>query len=192
LPDVIVLSGPNGAGKTTASRTVLAEALRLATFVNADVIAQGLSGFAPQEVAVEASRIALTRLEDLAEQGVDFAFETTLAARTYANRLRTWQSAGYSVTLIYFWLANPDLAVVRVAGRVRQGGHDVPESTIRQRYARGLRNLFNLYLPMADRWHVYDNSRPFQSELVAQRERDGTETVFDDSLWQQIRAGVVT
>src|SRR5438105_9238006 len=126
-PTVIVLAGPNGAGKTTASRTLLAETLRVMTFVNADVIAQGLAGFDPDSAAVEASRIMLERLHKLAEQRADFAFETTLAARSYAGWLKQLRDTGYTVHLCYFWLASADLAVARVAQRVRRGGHNIPE-----------------------------------------------------------------
>ena len=131
--NVVVLAGPNGAGKTTAARTLLAENLRLMTFVNADVIAQGLAGFDPDSAVVEASRIMLERLHLLAQRRQDFAFETTLAARSYASWLRELQQGSYQVHLVYFWLASADLAVARVAERVRLGGHDVPERTIRQR-----------------------------------------------------------
>src|SRR5262245_57181479 len=124
-PRVVVLAGPNGAGKTTASRTLLADTLGLLTFVNADVIAQGLAGFDPASAAVEASRIMLERLYTLAAQGADFAFETTLAARSLAGWLQTLKGTGYTVDLVYFWLASPELAVARVAQRVSQGGHHV-------------------------------------------------------------------
>src|SRR6516225_1621380 len=132
-PSVIVLAGPNGAGKTTAAQSLLAETLRLRTFVNADVIAQGLSGFDPASAALEAGRIMLDRLHALAKERCDFAFETTLAVRSLVRWFRELQEAGYSIHLVYFWLADPDLAVSRVAERVRMGGHDVPEPTIRLR-----------------------------------------------------------
>src|SRR5947209_16204911 len=105
-PTVIVLAGPNGAGKTTSARTLLAETLGLMTFVNADVIAQGLAGFDPEKMALEAGRITLQRLHTLAEQRADFAFETTLAGRSYARWLELWRQAGYTVHLVYFWLSS--------------------------------------------------------------------------------------
>src|SRR5437764_11866302 len=117
-PSVIVLAGPNGAGKTTASRTLLAETLKVMTFVNADVIAQGLAGFDPDSAALEASRIMLERLHALAAKRADFAFETTLAGRTYVGWLRDLREAGYVIDLTYFWLSSADLAVARVAERV--------------------------------------------------------------------------
>src|SRR5437764_1055473 len=159
-PSVIVLAGPNGAGKTTASRTVLAEMLRVVTFVNADVIAQGLAGFDPDSAAIEASRIMLERLQALAAQRSDFAFETTLAGRTQAGWLKSLRESGYRVELVYFWIASADLAVSRVAERVRLGGHSVPEATIRQRYRRSLRNLFRLHMPIVTHWQILDTTIP--------------------------------
>lgn len=167
-PQVIVLAGPNGAGKTTSSRTLLAETLGVMTFVNADVIAQGLSGFAPENVAWEASRIMLDRLHTLAEQREDFALETTLAARSYSSWLSELRSSGYRLSLYYFWLDSPD----RVVERVRAGGHSIPEATIRSRYRLSLANLFELYLPLADTWAVYNNSQLGSPRLIAQMNCD--------------------
>lgn len=183
----IVLADPNGAGKTTAARTLLAENLRLLTFVNADVIAQGLAGFDPDSATVEASRIVLERLHSLAEQREDFAFETTLAARSYAPWLRKLRQDGYHIHLVYFWLQSADLAVARVAERVRMGGHRVPERTIRQRYERSVRNFFDLYLPLAGTWQVYDNTQAGRSRVIAFRDETGAETIEDQSLWTNMK-----
>jgi predicted ABC-type ATPase len=185
-PTVIVLGGVNGAGKTTASRVLLAETLRLLTFVNADVIAQGLSGFDPEAAAVTAGRIMLERLKELAEHRASFAFETTLAARSYAGWLDSLRQSGYEVHLFYFWLRSADLAVARVAERVRAGGHAVPEPTIRQRYGRSLRNLFDLYLPVVTTWRVYDNSEGGPT-LIAEGASGSPAAVFDNPAWSQIR-----
>ena len=153
-PRVIVLGGCNGAGKTTAARTLLAETLGVMTFVNADIIAQGLSGFDPAGANVEASRIMLERLHELAARRESFAFETTLAARTYAPWLRTLKATDYVIELHYVWLNRPDLNVSRVALRVQSGGHAVPEGTIRQRYVRSARTFLDLYRALADFWRV--------------------------------------
>jgi predicted ABC-type ATPase len=182
-PTVIVLAGPNGAGKTTASRTLLAETLSITTFVNADVIAQGLAGFDPDSAAIEASRIMLERLRALADRRADFAFETTLAARTYADWLDGLRRSGYLVHLLYFWLENADLAVMRVAERVRLGGHNIPEATIRQRYMRSLENLFRMYLPVVTSWEVYDNSHSGVAQLVAERDSTGKEMIHIRDVW---------
>jgi predicted ABC-type ATPase len=184
-PEVIVLAGSNGAGKTTSSQRLLADTLALTRFVNADVIARGLAGFDPDSAAVEASRIMLERIRELARQKVSFAFETTLAARSYASMLRQWRDEGYTIHIYYFWLASADLAVARVAERVRSGGHDVPESTIRQRYERSMRNFFGLYRVLAHTWRWYDNTLPGLPRLVAEGGESG-ETVFEQSTWHQI------
>lgn len=151
-PTVIVLAGINGAGKTTASRSLLPNTLKMTTFVNADVIAQGLSGFDPDAAAIRAGRIMLEQLNELAVQRANFAFETTLAGRTYASWLDSLRDTGYRVHLFYFWLNNANLAVARVATRVKKGGHHVPEATIRQRYGRSIQNLFRLYIPVVTGW----------------------------------------
>jgi predicted ABC-type ATPase len=188
-PTVMVLAGPNGAGKTTASRTLLAETLRVMTFVNADVIAQGLSGFDPESAAFEASRIMLDRLRALAAQRADFAFETTLAARTLAGWLKGLRQDGYTVHLVYFWLESADLAVTRVAERVRAGGHSVPEATIRQRYGRSVQNFFQLYRPLVSSWRVYDNTQSASPQLIVRGDETGTETVLNEERWRQIQEG---
>lgn len=150
MPQVVVLAGPNGAGKTTASRALLSQTYQIPTFVNPDIIAQGLSGFAPEAAAFQASAIMLRRLRAMADEGADFAFETTLAARTYAPWLRVLRDSGYLVRLVFVWLNSPDLAVDRVKWRVRQGGHSIPESTIRQRYIRSWDKILRMYQPLAD------------------------------------------
>jgi predicted ABC-type ATPase len=186
-PTVVVLAGANGAGKTTAARTLLAETLRLMTFVNADVIAQGLAGFDPESMALEAGRIMLQRLHALADQRACFAFETTLAGRSYARWLRSLREAGYTVHLVYFWLASPELAVARVAERVRQGGHNIPEATIRQRYHRSVQNFFRLFCPMVSTWKVYDNTQAGLPLLVAHGDETGLQTIFIEATWQQMQ-----
>jgi predicted ABC-type ATPase len=186
-PSVIVLAGPNGAGKTTSSRTLLAETLSVLTFVNADVIAQGLSGFDPNSAAVEASRIMLERLRELAQRKANFAFETTLAARSYAKWLRELRGTGYTVRLFYFWVKSADAAVARVAQRVRMGGHAVPEDTVRQRYNRSVRNFFTLYQPLAHEWQVYDNSGGEGPRLVATGRAAGEESVVLPDVWAAMK-----
>jgi predicted ABC-type ATPase len=184
-PNVIVLAGPNGAGKTTAARTLLAETLEVTTYVNADVIAQGLAGFDPASAAIEASRIMLERLYRLAEQRGDFAFETTLAGRSYVPWLRELRNKGYLVNLVYFWLESPDLAVARVVDRVRLGGHDIPEATIRQRYGRSLRNLFLLYRPIVTSWEIFDNTGSSSKQVAFGDEK--RETILIEAIWRQMQ-----
>jgi predicted ABC-type ATPase len=186
-PTAIILAGSNGAGKTTSSRTLLAKLLEVMSFVNADAIAQGLSGFDPEGVAFEASRIMLERLHALAEKREDFAFETTLAARTYAPWIRQLRENGYAVHLFYFWLTSPDLAVARVAERVRLGGHHIPEQTIRQRYVRSLKNLFALYRPRVTTWQAFNNTYGPPPRPIASGNSEGEVTIIDEESWNAMR-----
>jgi predicted ABC-type ATPase len=183
---VIVIAGPNGAGKSTTAPSLLRDTLQVSEFVNADTIAGGLSAFRPDSVAIAAGRAMLERIRQLAEARADFAFETTLASRSFAPWLARLKRNGYHVHVLFLWLESADLAVNRVAARVRLGGHDVPEGTVRRRYQRGLRNLFGLYLPLADSWQVFDNSRAERPQLVASGRRDGAEQVANAPLWQRI------
>ena len=142
MPKLFIISGCNGAGKTTASYTILPNMLNCGNFVNADEIARGLSPFNPEKAAIQAGRIMLARVEELLKEGQDFAIETTLATRSYVNLIKKAQSQGYVVTLLYFWLNMPSLAIERVRLRVQSGGHNVSEESIRRRYDMGIRNLF--------------------------------------------------
>ena len=180
-----IISGCNGAGKTTASYTILPEMLGCNEFVNADEIAKGLSPFNPNEVAIKAGRLMLTRIDELLENGVDFAFETTLATRSYVNTVKKAQEKGYLVTVLYFWLNSPELAVERVRIRVKEGGHNIPEKTIRRRYDLGISNMFNLYIPVADYWMFIDNSKtPFEILAEGLREK---EVVKNKMIWNKLK-----
>ena len=153
-----IIGGCNGAGKTTASYTVLPDILDCREFVNADEIARGLSPFNPTDVAIEAGRLMLQRIEELLSREESFSIETSLASRFYINLIRRAHAKGYRVTLLFFWLNSPELAIQRVAERVSKGGHDIPEKIIRRRYVSGINNLFNLYAAEVDSWSIYDNS----------------------------------
>ena len=181
------MAGPNGAGKSTTAPKLLLGALGVQEFVNADTIAAGLSAFDQTRVAIAAGRIMLARLKELAKARADFGFETTLATRSYAPWLAELRQSGYSVHLVFLWLASADEAVARVAERVRSGGHGVPEETIRRRYAAGLRNLVDLYLPLADSWQVIDNSNVLAPRPIASGDFDGTLHVNNDSAWREIK-----
>ena len=154
---VIVIAGPNGAGKTTFAREFLPNEAGCPVFVNADLIAAGLAPFAPETAAMRAGRLMLQELARHFVAGESFAFETTLSGRGYVPHIRTWRSAGYAVKLIFLRLDSPEEAIARVAQRVLQGGHDVPEPTIRRRFAAGLYNFEHLYVPLVDAWALYDN-----------------------------------
>jgi predicted ABC-type ATPase len=184
-PTVYVIAGPNGAGKTTFASKYLPDFVKCREFLNADLIAAGLSPFSPDTQNVRAGRLLLERIDELASQHIDFGFETTLAGRTYWKRLSDLKASGYRVILLFLWLPTADLAVMRVANRVRQGGHGVPIDDIQRRYSAGIKNLFRLYLPILDGWCLYDASK-FPPELIAV-ERQGSLTVQQASLYQQIR-----
>jgi len=155
---VIITAGPNGAGKTTFAREFLPNEGACPIFVNADLIAAGLSPFAPESATVQAGRLMLQELSRHFSAGDSFAFETTLSGRGYVNHIRQWQSAGYRVKLIFLQLNNAEQAIARVAQRVRQGGHYIPETTIRRRFTAGRNNFEQLFAPLVDAWVLYDNS----------------------------------
>jgi predicted ABC-type ATPase len=184
---VVVVAGPNGAGKSTTASALLRDTLAVTEFVNADVIAEGLSAFHPESSALSAGRIMLLRMRELAEKRADFAFETTLATRSFAPWLASLTNTGYLVHVVFLWLSSPELAVLRVRERVRAGGHDVPEETIRRRYYRGLRNFFELYRPLAAGWYLYDNSTPVGPRLIARGGHDATEEILDEACWKVAR-----
>lgn len=158
MKNLYIIAGCNGAGKTTASYTVLPEMLGCREFVNADEIARGLSPFNPEGAAIQAGRLMIERVLQLMKDGQDFAFETTLATRSYIKLIRKAQSVGYFVSLLFFSLPSAEQAVKRVARRVSQGGHNIPKDVIYRRYEAGLRNLFQLYIPVVDFWSLYDNN----------------------------------
>lgn len=166
-PRVVVIAGPNGAGKSTSAPGALKCPLKVSEFVNADVIARGLSAFEPERVALAAGRIMLERLHELAAAGIDFAFETTLASRSFAPWIGGLIKSAYQFHLIYFWLPSPAMAVARVHGRVQSGGHHVPPETVERRYYGGIRNFFELYQPLADTWRIYNNTEPGGAKLIA-------------------------
>lgn len=154
----IIIAGPNGAGKTTFAREFLPHEAECPTFINADLIAQGLSPFRPEVVAVRAGRLMLEMIADCVRRGESFAIETTLSGRTYAQMIPEWKRAGYLVTIFFLELPSEELAVQRVADRVAQGGHNIPDVVIRRRFTAGKQNFLSLYKPLANAWRHYDNS----------------------------------
>jgi predicted ABC-type ATPase len=185
-PIVVVLAGPNGAGKSTTAARLLRGALSVNEFVNADTIAQGLSAYRPESAAVAAGRVMLARLRHLARIREDFAFGTTLAGRGHARWLLSLRAMGYRAHLTFLWLPSPDLAVARVAERVRRGGHGVPEPVVRRRFASGLRNLVACYLDVVDSWQIYDNSGIEEPLLIASRDAGASPHVVNAEAWQAI------
>jgi predicted ABC-type ATPase len=186
VPNLYIISGCNGAGKTTASFTILPEMLDCKEFVNADEIAKGLSPFQPESVSFHAGRIMVERIDELLNSGVDFAFETTLTTLSYLNTIKAAKEKGYSINLLYFWLNDVNLAIERVKIRVSEGGHNIPEETIRRRYFRGIYNLSNRFIGLCDFWIVINNSsRPYT--FVAEGQGLKELKVHDDIIWQLIK-----
>lgn len=155
---IIIIAGPNGAGKTTFARSFLPQEAQCPRFINADLIAAGLSPFAPEAAAIRAGRLMLEEIAACVQQGESFAFETTLSGRTYLRHIQQWRKAGYHVSLFFLSLPDAETAIARVAERVRQGGHNIPEPVIRRRFAAGIKNLELFYKSAVDSWAVYDNS----------------------------------
>lgn len=185
MPKMYILSGCNGAGKTTASYTLLPELLGCYEFVNSDEFAKSISPFDPAAASITASRYMLRKINYLLERNEDFSVETTLATRSLEGIIERAKERGYTITIIYFWLSSPDIAVKRVRDRVLAGGHNIPEEVIRRRYTMGLQYFFNTYLQLCDKWILADNTiTPFT--VVA----EGTGQVIyimDNDKYQIIR-----
>lgn len=184
-PDVVVIAGPNGAGKTTYAEALLTK-LEVDHFVNADRIAQGLSGLRPESVALNAGRIMLTRLRELADSRQSFGFETTLSSRSFAPFLRRLSSAGYRVRIFYLMLPDAAESMRRVRRRVAMGGHGIPRDVIQRRFGRSAYNLFNLYMPLADAWVVSENVWEGIPHEIARGASDGLD-ILDETKWQHLQ-----
>lgn len=182
-PLAFLIAGPNGSGKTTASATLLPEGV---TFVNADLIAQEESGERSTMADISAGRKLIELVEGLVKRGEDFAMETTLSSRLLLDRVRGWQRDGYQVHVLFFYLPSPELAVERVRGRVAEGGHDVPEETIRRRYRSGLKLFLQHYLDLADAWRFYDNSTQGPPRLIARKNVEGERRIPEEATWNRL------
>ncbi|OYU54023.1 MAG: zeta toxin [Chitinophagaceae bacterium BSSC1] len=177
--NLYIIAGCNGAGKTTASFTILPEIIDCKEFVNADEIAKGLSPFQPEKVAFEAGRIMLKRIAELLENQESFAFETTLSTRSYKLKVEEAKRKGYTVTLLFFWLQNVELAKERVRIRVTEGGHNIEAGVIERRYIKGIKNLFDIYLPIVDGALIFDNS--FGKHILIGKKTTGLELEVTDN-----------
>ena len=184
--NLYIIAGCNGAGKTTASFTILPEILDCKEFVNADEIARGLSPFQPEKVSFEAGRIMLKRIDELFSENEIFAFETTLATKSYKEKILKDQENGYFVTLLFFWLKNTELAKERVKTRVLEGGHHIPDDIIERRYYNGILNLFNIYLPIVDQLLIFDNSEG-KHKLIAEKNDGEQISIIREEEFNQIR-----
>ena len=183
MPEIYIFGGCNGSGKTTFA-TAFLSALPGVEFVNADIIAAELNPQDIDAVSFQASRLMLERLKSLSDRNADFAFESTLAARSFARFLKGCRRKRYTINLVYIWLESSELAVARVARRVESGGHNIPTNTIIRRYERGRKNFIELYLPIADRWIVYDNS--YRRQKIAESSLNQTLTIYQSQIWQEI------
>ena len=187
MPRLYIISGCNGAGKTTASYSLLPEMLDCKEFVNSDEFAKSHSPFDPSQASIQASRYMLLKVRYLLKRNEDFAVETTLATRTLLKIVKAAQDAGYTVTLLYFWLNSPELAIARVKARVATGGHNIPEETIRRRYNVGIDYFFNIYAPISERWILADNSQiPFR--VIAEGSKNDVINIKDEETYKKIYA----
>lgn len=184
-PNLYIVAGPNGAGKSTFARLFLPEYVDCREFVNADLIAAGLSPFNPESLAIQSGKLMLERIEVLAEARVDFGFETTLAGKSWVPLLQRLRGRGYRLHIFFLWIPGPKLALRRIEERVRAGGHSVPEEVVRRRFYRGLRNFFKIYEPMVDAWLLFDGSCE-EPELIVFSIGD-LQAVFDRDLFAIIK-----
>ena len=185
MPNLYIIAGCNGAGKTTASFNALPKMFDCKEFVNADEIARGISPFQPEKVAIQAGKIMLNRIEELLSRKTDFAIETTLTTTTYTKTIERAKASGYQVTLLFFWLNSVEIAIDRVKQRVKEGGHDIPEETIRRRYKRGIDNLLNIFSDICDNYLILDNSEG-DSILISRKSGPFVE-ITNKKLFQQLK-----
>lgn len=178
-----IVAGCNGAGKTTASFTILPEIMKCEEFINADEIARGLSPFHPESVPIEAGKLMISRITDLMKKGVTFAVETTLSTHSYVNLINKAHKAGYMVELIFLWLSSAEVAVSRVAKRVSEGGHNIPEDVIRRRYVAGIQNMIEVYSQIVDRWVLIDNNT---TSVIVAETVNGETIVYDMDRYTKI------
>jgi len=183
---IFMIAGPNGAGKTTTARSLIVDAPMIYEFINADEIAHGLAPMHPESISLTASKLMLKRLKELLDVSKSFAFETTGSGTNYIKHLKEAQAKGYEVHLMFLWLPSADLAVKRVAKRVEQGGHHIPEDTIRRRYYAGLKNLIKHYLPLCDSALVLDNSIAELNKVIARKHLGDILKIEQPNIWKEI------
>jgi len=184
MPKIIVVGGPNGAGKSTFAYSLLLSEFGITEFVNADTIAKGISAYNYEDVAFKAGRIMLQRLRQLISEGKDFAFETTLSAKSFIPFLRNAKLAGYKITIIYFWVESSELAIIRIKQRVKEGGHFIKDKIVKRRYKRSINNFRNSYIKLVDDWMIFDNSKD-EPILIAKKIK-GNEDIYLNNLFEDI------
>jgi predicted ABC-type ATPase len=170
MPVLYIIAGPNGAGKTTSAESMLPGVLNCIEFVNADLIARGISPYNPESVVIQAGKIMLKRMDELKNAGVDFVIETTLSTLSYKNFIEECRQKGYEIVLIFVWLNHPQVAKDRVEQRVKKGGHNIPTDVIERRYYKGIKNLNKIFLPLCNEWVICDNSGD-QIDVVARKDK---------------------
>lgn len=182
--EIYIIAGPNGSGKTTFANKFLPRYAKCPNFVNADLIAQGLSPFSPRAAALKAGRLVLEQIHELANKNLSFSFETTLAGKSYVPFLKTLKKKGYSINLFFLWIPNAELALDRIKDRVSNGGHDVPANDVKRRFNRGIDNFFNYYIQLADSWLLFNNADR-APRLIAKFRNEKTE-IIDQELYSKI------
>lgn len=186
--NVYIVAGPNGSGKTTFAIEFLPEYARCEHFINADLIARGLSPFSPSTAAITAGKLVLEQIHQFANRGIDFAFETTLSGKLYINLFKSLKKKGYRIHIFFLWIPKADLAISRIKSRVAQGGHDVPVQDVLRRFDRSITNFFTLYQSLADSWMLFDNAGVIPV-LIAEG-KNGKVKMIDKSLYNKIIRGI--
>jgi len=184
VKNVYIIAGPNGSGKTTFAKKFLPDYAKCPNFVNADLIAQGLSPFSPRTAAIKAGRLVLEQIHSLADKNLDFAFETTLSGKSYIPFLTELKKKNYSINIFFLWIPNTELALNRIKDRVSTGGHDVPAVDVRRRFHRGIYNFIHYYKSLADTWSLFNNADAVP-KLIA-REKNGQVDVIDNETFEKI------
>ncbi|MCF8144156.1 MAG: zeta toxin family protein [Deltaproteobacteria bacterium] len=188
-PQCYIIAGPNGAGKTTFALEFLPRFVRCLNFINPDLIAQGISPLDPSRSMTRAGRLVLEEIRRNVSRREDFAFETTLAGRTYYRQINGMKESGYEIRIFYLWVPNVELALSRIHGRVEAGGHPVPEIDVRRRYKRSLDNLFHMYRQLTSSLYFFDNSG--EAPIMIFKEEEGDIEVFDESRYREMLGGAM-
>lgn len=183
--NVYIIAGPNGSGKTTFASKFLPYYVRCLNFVNADLIAQGLSPFSPRDAAIKAGKLVLSQIHEFARAGVDFSFESTLAGKSYVNFFKELRTRGYKLHLFFLWIPDEELAIARIKDRVSEGGHNVPTQDVRRRFKRSVPNFFKLYRFLFDSWMLFDNADSIPT-LIA-RTKNGQSSIINEELFEKIK-----
>ncbi len=190
VKNAYIIAGPNGSGKTTFATEFLPDYAKCPNFVNADLIAQGLAPFSPQQVAIKAGKLVLQQIDEFSDRGVDFGFETTLSGKLHINLFKELKKKCYKLHLFFLWIPGPELAIVRIKDRVTKGGHDVPQKDVKRRFYRSVSNFFKIYRPSLDKWMLFNNSS-IKPSLIAKK-NNGSVDIVDKELFESIinRIGV--